>query len=80
LAARAPHVLGRKAALLVWGMKDRGVPARHFLPQWRELFPCNVFMPLAGASHYFQEDAPTLVVEGIRRAFLNETLLTRARL
>lgn len=47
-----------KPAMAIWGMADRTLHARHFLPLFRELFPSAPVHELDGVGHYSFEDAP----------------------
>lgn len=61
-----------KPAMAIWGMADRTLQARHFLPLFRELFPIAPVHQLDGVGHYSPEDAPEeiarLVTEFLRRS------------
>jgi pimeloyl-ACP methyl ester carboxylesterase len=54
-----------RRALIVWGMRDPGFP-RVDLERFEAAFPKHTTIELAGAGHFFFEDAPQQVVEAIR--------------
>jgi haloalkane dehalogenase len=61
--------LGSKPALLVWGMKDFGIPARAHLPHIRSTFADSVLVELPRAKHFIQEDAPDEISAAIIERF-----------
>lgn len=69
LAQRVPQELGSKQVLLVWGMKDRAFPARHFLRGWLRTFPHADVVELPNAAHFIQEDAPGEIADAIAKRF-----------
>jgi haloalkane dehalogenase len=69
LERTVPERLGDKPALITWGMKDWGVPAKTELPRARAAFSDCVVVELPRASHYIQEDAPAEIAEAITRRF-----------
>lgn len=54
----AAKALARKPALAIWGMADRTLQPRFFLPLFREAFPNGAVRELEGVGHYTHEDAP----------------------
>jgi haloalkane dehalogenase len=60
--------LGRlrdRPALIIWGMQDRGFP-RADLARFQRIFPHHRTVELAGANHFFFEDAAGQIVAEIR--------------
>jgi haloalkane dehalogenase len=57
--------LADRPALIVWGDKDRAfrAPQRE---RFEALFPAHRTVPLVGASHFIQEDAPEEIATAIR--------------
>src|SRR5690625_290701 len=52
------EALNGMPALIVWGMKDRLMPAAH-LERWQQALPHAQVVQLNGAGHFPQEEAPT---------------------
>lgn len=69
LEREVPDTLGSKPALLVWGMKDRGLDAKRTLPRIRAAFADHVLVELHGANHFIQEDAPDAIAKAIIARF-----------
>ncbi|MFW5877196.1 MAG: alpha/beta fold hydrolase [Myxococcota bacterium] len=69
LAERVPAALGGKPLALVWGMGDFAFPARHFVPRWQRTFADHQLVPLKGAKHFIQEDAPDRIAAAIRARY-----------
>ncbi|TWB17313.1 haloalkane dehalogenase [Nitrospirillum amazonense] len=59
--AAAMRAIRTRPALAIWGMADRTLQARHFLPLFRDLFPAAAVHELPGVGHYCLEDAPDLI-------------------
>jgi haloalkane dehalogenase len=57
--------LADKPTLIVWGDKDIAFRAQE-RERFERLFPRHRTVPLPGAGHYIQEDAPDLIAESIR--------------
>jgi haloalkane dehalogenase len=64
--------IAHKPTLMLWGMKDRFVPAEQHLPRWKSLWTNARYVEIANAGHFVEEEAPELVVQEILR-FLEET-------
>jgi pimeloyl-ACP methyl ester carboxylesterase len=64
------EVLRDKPMLLIWGMQDKFVTARH-LRKFEEGFPASVSVQLEQCGHFPQEEEPERVIEAIRE-FLSE--------
>jgi haloalkane dehalogenase len=62
--------LGSKPALLVWGMKDFGIPPRAHIPHIRSTFADSVLVELPRAKHFIQEDAPDEIARAIVERFV----------
>lgn len=69
LAERVPAALGSKPVLLVWGMDDFAFPARHFVPRWQRTFADHQLVPLTGAKHFIQEDAPDRIAAALQTRY-----------
>jgi haloalkane dehalogenase len=69
LERAVPERLGDMPALITWGMKDWGVPAKTELPRARSAFSDRVVVELPRASHFIQEDVPAEIAEAITRGF-----------
>jgi pimeloyl-ACP methyl ester carboxylesterase len=52
------NLLKEKPLLIMWGMKDKFVPAEILLPKWKENFPNAKVAELNNAGHFAQEEAP----------------------
>ena len=61
--------LGSKPALLVWGMKDFGIPPRAHIPHIRSTFADSVLVELPRAKHFIQEDGPDEIARAIAERF-----------
>lgn len=61
-----------KPVLMLWGMRDRFVPAAQLLPLWKKLWTNAQYVELAHAGHFVEEEDPERVVNEIGR-FLRET-------
>lgn len=62
---RALPKLAKTPTLLAWG--DQDIAFRHKeLRRFKLAFPNHTFVPLPGAGHYIQEDAPDQITEAIR--------------
>lgn len=68
----AKRAIAAKPALAIWGMADRTLHARHFLPLFEELFPGAPVHKLDGVGHYSFEDAPDTIARHLT-AFLQRT-------
>jgi haloalkane dehalogenase len=73
----APDEAARRAiqavpAMAIWGMADRTLHARHFLPLFTELFPAAPVHELDGVGHYSFEDAPDAIAHLVS-GFLQRT-------
>lgn len=55
-----------KPAKAIWGMADRTLHGRHFLPLFEELFPGAPVHRLDGVGHYSFEDAPQAIPRLVR--------------
>lgn len=51
------NLIKDKPLLIMWGMKDKFVPAQVLLPKWKETFPNAKIAGLAEAGHFAQEEA-----------------------
>jgi haloalkane dehalogenase len=72
LAELEGHVrasLAAKPALLVWGMRDFGIPPRGNIPRMRATFADCVVVELPRAKHFIQEDAPDDIAGAIAARF-----------
>ncbi|MGO4701411.1 alpha/beta fold hydrolase [Dyella sp. 2RAB6] len=65
------RAIQEKPAIAIWGMADRTLHARHFLPLFSALFPAAPIHKLDGVGHYSFEDAPE-EIERLVRAFLQQ--------
>lgn len=54
--------LARKPAMAIWGMADRTLSSKHFLPLFEAAFPGSPIHELDGVGHYSPEDAPQKIV------------------
>lgn len=68
LSRDVPAKLGRKPALIVWGMRDLGFRPS-MIGRVRGAFADAVVVTLRQAKHYIQEDAPTEVADAIAARF-----------
>ena len=59
------RALSRKPALAIWGMADRTLQPKHFIPLFREAFPSSTVHRLEGVGHYSHEDAPDEIAKRI---------------
>ncbi|WP_223808878.1 alpha/beta fold hydrolase [Rufibacter hautae] len=66
------HVLEGKPVLVLWGTKDKLIPAS-FLENWQETLPGLTVMELE-TGHFLQEEAPEEVTKAIQ-AFLEQPVL-----
>jgi haloalkane dehalogenase len=57
----ARRAIASKPALAIWGMADRTLSARHFLPLFSATFPHAAVHRLDGVGHYSLEDAPETI-------------------
>lgn len=64
--------LADKPVLMLWGMRDRFVPASQLLPLWKKLWKNARYVEIEQAGHFVEEEAPERVAEEIER-FLHET-------
>ena len=69
LQSRVRRLLSSKPALLVWGMKDFGIPARANIPRIRAIFDDCVLVELPKAKHFIQEDGPDDIARAIAERF-----------
>lgn len=69
---RALGLIRALPAMAIWGMADRTLHARHFLPLFEELFPDAPMHRLDGVGHYSFEDAPAAISRLIA-TFLQES-------
>lgn len=67
-------VFANKPILIIWGMKDRFVPASLLLPLWKNLWRNAHFVEIPEAGHFVEEEAPEQVTQEIQR-FLSSTSL-----
>lgn len=68
----AAQAIRARPAMAIWGMADRTLHARHFLPLFTELFPDAPIFKLENAGHYSLEDDPETIAAHIG-AFLEQT-------
>lgn len=61
-----------KPAIAIWGMADRTLHPKYFLPLFSALFPTAAIHELDGVGHYSFEDAPEQIAQLVS-AFLRET-------
>jgi haloalkane dehalogenase len=61
-----------KPVLMLWGMRDRFVPAAQLLPLWKKLWTNARYVEIDNAGHFVEEEASGRVTEEIER-FLHET-------
>ena len=59
--------LTEKPAILLEGLEDRAIPPARALADFRALWPDAPVVELPGVGHYCQEDAPEILVAGIRQ-------------
>ncbi|MES2620042.1 MAG: alpha/beta fold hydrolase [Bacteroidota bacterium] len=52
---------------ILWGMKDKFVPAVVLLPTWKENFPDSRFTAIENAGHFVQEEAGEVLAEEISK-------------
>lgn len=57
----AVEAVRRKPAMMIYGMKDRGLLPDYFVPIFEAAFPQAPVWHLDGAGHYLQEDEPATV-------------------
>lgn len=70
VAALLPR-LAEKPALLCWGDKDIAFRAKE-LARWQALLPHARTVPLPGAGHYVQEEAPEEIATALRGFWLTQ--------
>jgi haloalkane dehalogenase len=68
LERRVRDNLVAKPMVLVFGRKDRALASNGVIARWRQTFPDAIYMDLPDAGHYFQEDAPDVVIDAVKRA------------
>ena len=66
------EIISAKPALAIWGMADKTLQARYFLPLFKQAFPYGKIKELDRVGHYSLEDAPEAIVAEIR-SFLAKT-------
>ncbi|MBC9909027.1 alpha/beta fold hydrolase [Chitinophaga varians] len=59
--AEAREIISRLPAMAIWGMEDRTLHGKYFLPLFRSLFPHGKVYELPQTGHYSPEDAPDAV-------------------
>ena len=59
--------LTAKPAILFEGLEDRAIPPTRAIADFRSLWPDAPVVELPGVGHYCQEDAPEVLVAGIRQ-------------
>jgi haloalkane dehalogenase len=64
--------IASKPVLMLWGMRDRFVPAAQLLPLWKKLWTNARYVEIDHAGHFVEEEAPERVAEEIER-FLYES-------
>jgi len=70
--APTARAVSRKPALAIWGMADRTLHPKHFIPLFSEAFANGTVRRLEDVGHYSHEDAPEEIATGIDE-FLHET-------
>lgn len=64
--------IASKPVLMLWGMRDRFVPAAQLLPLWKKLWTNARYVEIDNAGHFMEEEVPERVAEEIER-FLCKT-------
>lgn len=72
LQRTVPQTLGKKPALITWGMKDWGFRAKAEIPRMRTAFEDCIVVELPRAAHFIQEDAPDEIAMAIKERFNDE--------
>jgi haloalkane dehalogenase len=66
------ETIAAKPVLMLWGMRDRFVPAAQLLPLWKKLWTNARYVEIDHAGHFVEEEAPERVAEEIEK-FLYES-------
>ncbi|HEU5023306.1 MAG TPA: alpha/beta fold hydrolase [Spirillospora sp.] len=71
-SARAQQRAAEIPALAIWGLEDRTLHAKNFLPLYRAAFPHGLVSELPEAGHYSLEDDPR-TISALLKLFLDST-------
>jgi haloalkane dehalogenase len=57
----AKNIIGALPSLAIWGMADKTLHGKHFLPLFRQVFSNGQIYELPGTGHYSLEDDPVTI-------------------